>query len=45
MLAVVEGGAVEHAVDVVRAAGHDAWLVGEVTDGRKTVHVRPSDTH
>jgi phosphoribosylformylglycinamidine cyclo-ligase len=33
MLAVVEHDAAERAVDVVRAAGHDAWFVGEITDG------------
>jgi phosphoribosylformylglycinamidine cyclo-ligase len=33
MLAVVAGDAAEKAVDVVRAAGHDAWIVGEITDG------------
>ena len=28
-----------HAVDIVRAAGHDAWLVGEIVDGHGRVHV------
>jgi phosphoribosylformylglycinamidine cyclo-ligase len=39
MLAVVPGDAALHAVDVVRAAGHDAWLVGEVVDGHGRVTV------
>jgi phosphoribosylformylglycinamidine cyclo-ligase len=39
MLAVVEGDAAERALDVVRAEGHDAWLVGEVVDGHGHVHV------
>lgn len=38
MLAVVPHDAALHAVDVARAAGHDAWLVGEVVDGHG--HVR-----
>jgi hypothetical protein len=33
MLAVVPRDDALHAVDVVRAAGHDAWLVGEILDG------------
>ena len=33
MLAVVPPDAALHAVDIVRAAGHDAWLVGEIVDG------------
>jgi phosphoribosylformylglycinamidine cyclo-ligase len=37
MLAVVPHDAALHAVDVVRAAGHDAWLVGEITDGHGRV--------
>jgi phosphoribosylformylglycinamidine cyclo-ligase len=39
MLAVVPPDAALHAIDVVRAAGHDAWLVGEVVDGHGHVHV------
>jgi phosphoribosylformylglycinamidine cyclo-ligase len=39
MLAVVAGDAAEKAVDVIRAAGHDAWIVGEVTDGHGRARV------
>ena len=28
-----------HAVDVVRSAGHDAWIVGEVVDGHGRVRM------
>jgi phosphoribosylformylglycinamidine cyclo-ligase len=34
VLAVVPGDAVPAALDAVRAAGHEAWVVGEVTTGR-----------
>jgi phosphoribosylformylglycinamidine cyclo-ligase len=34
MLAVVPGDSARSALDAVRAAGHEAWVVGEVTDGR-----------
>jgi phosphoribosylformylglycinamidine cyclo-ligase len=37
MLAVVPPGAVAPALDAVRAAGHDAWDVGEVVAGRGRV--------
>jgi phosphoribosylformylglycinamidine cyclo-ligase len=33
MVAVVPGDAVHAARDAVRAAGHEAWLVGEIRDG------------
>ncbi len=33
MLAVVAEGFEDAAIDTVRAAGHDAWLVGKVTEG------------
>jgi phosphoribosylformylglycinamidine cyclo-ligase len=33
MLAVVSGGDVYRALDVVRSAGHEAWPVGEIRDG------------
>jgi len=33
MVAVVPDGAHEAAIDAIRMAGHDAWLVGEVTEG------------
>jgi phosphoribosylformylglycinamidine cyclo-ligase len=39
MLAVVAGDAAEKAVDVVRASGHDAWIVGEIVDGHGRAHV------
>ena len=39
MLAVVPPDAALHAVDIVRAAGHDAWLVGEIIDGHGRVHL------
>jgi phosphoribosylformylglycinamidine cyclo-ligase len=39
MLAVVPPDAALRAIDVVRAAGHDAWLVGEVVDGHGHVQV------
>jgi len=39
MVAIVPPDAALHAVDVARAAGHDAWLVGEVVDGHRHVHV------
>src|SRR5205807_10286467 len=33
MLAIVPHDAALHAVDVVRAEKHDAWLVGEIVEG------------
>jgi phosphoribosylaminoimidazole (AIR) synthetase len=39
MLAIVPPDTALHALDVARSAGHDAWLVGEVTDGHGRVHV------
>ena len=39
MVAIVPPDAALHAVDVARAAGHDAWLVGEIVDGHRHVHV------
>jgi len=39
MVAIVPPDAALHAVDIARAAGHDAWLVGEVGDGHRHVHV------
>jgi phosphoribosylformylglycinamidine cyclo-ligase len=39
MIAVVASDAAEAAVDTVRAAGHDAWIVGDVVDGHGRVHV------
>jgi phosphoribosylformylglycinamidine cyclo-ligase len=44
MLAVVAGDAAERALDVARAAGHDAWIVGEITagHGRAALDRRPN---
>ena len=39
MLAVVAADGVHQALDAVRAAGHDAWLVGAVTQGRRRVRL------
>ena len=39
MVAVVPADAALHAVDLARASGHDAWLVGEIVDGHRHVHV------
>jgi phosphoribosylformylglycinamidine cyclo-ligase len=39
MLAIVPPDTALHAVDVVRSAGHDAWLVGEIREGHGKVHV------
>jgi phosphoribosylformylglycinamidine cyclo-ligase len=39
MLAVVPGDEGEQALDVVRSEGHDAWIVGEVVEGRGRVRV------
>ncbi|MFM7059688.1 MAG: phosphoribosylformylglycinamidine cyclo-ligase [Actinomycetes bacterium] len=39
MLAVVPAREVEHALDTVRAAGHQAWEVGEIVDGHGHAHV------
>ncbi len=39
MLAVVPADKVLHALDVVRAAGRDAWAVGEIVDGHGRAHV------
>ena len=39
MVAIVPPDAALHAVDIARAAGHDAWLVGEIVDGHRHVHL------
>lgn len=39
MLAVVSPDDALDAIDTVRAAGHDAWLVGEIVDGHGRVHI------
>ena len=39
MLAVVARDHGEQALDAVRSVGHDAWIVGEVVDGRGRVRV------
>lgn len=41
MLAIVPPDAALHAVDIVRAEKHDAWLVGEIVDGHGRVRVEP----
>jgi phosphoribosylformylglycinamidine cyclo-ligase len=42
MIAVVAPDAGQAAVDTIRAAGHDGWIVGEVVDGHGRVHVAPT---
>jgi phosphoribosylformylglycinamidine cyclo-ligase len=42
MLAVVPPDHALHAVDTIRAAGHDAWLVGEITEGHGRVRMSSS---
>jgi phosphoribosylformylglycinamidine cyclo-ligase len=42
MLAVVAPDAAEHALDVVRAAGHEASIVGELVDGHGRVQFTSS---
>ena len=39
MLAVVAAGDALAAIDAARAAGHDAWLVGEIVDGHGRVQM------
>ncbi len=39
MLAVVRRDDAFHALDIARAAGHDAWVVGEVLDGKGRTHL------
>jgi phosphoribosylformylglycinamidine cyclo-ligase len=39
MLAVVAPGSELSAVDAVRSAGHDAWVVGEIVTGHHQVHL------
>ena len=39
MLAVVASDDAERALDVVRAEGHDAWIVGEIVDGHGRARV------
>jgi phosphoribosylformylglycinamidine cyclo-ligase len=43
MLAVVAADDALAAVDTARAAGHDAWLVGEIVAGHGTAHVQRRD--
>jgi phosphoribosylformylglycinamidine cyclo-ligase len=42
MTAVVAPDQALAAVDVARAAGHDAWIVGEITDGHGRVQMVPA---
>jgi phosphoribosylformylglycinamidine cyclo-ligase len=39
MLAVVPAGSALEAVDAVRSAGHDAWVVGEIVAGHRQVYL------
>lgn len=39
MIAVVPARSMPHALDVIRAAGHDAWDVGEIRDGKRQVTI------
>jgi phosphoribosylformylglycinamidine cyclo-ligase len=39
MLVIVPGDEVFRSLDAVRAAGHDAWAVGEVVDGHGRAHL------
>jgi phosphoribosylformylglycinamidine cyclo-ligase len=39
MLAVVSPGAIEATLDTVRSAGQEAWIVGEVSEGRGRVSI------
>jgi hydrogenase maturation factor len=39
MLAVVPHDAALHALDVIRAEKHDAWLVGKIVDGHGRVRM------
>jgi len=39
MCAVVEADGALHALDAIRSAGHDAWVVGEIVDGHGRVHI------
>ena len=42
MVAVVAPGDAHRALDGIRAAGHEAWQIGEVVDGHGRVFVEPS---
>jgi phosphoribosylformylglycinamidine cyclo-ligase len=39
MVAVVASGDRLGTLDVIRSAGHDAWLIGEIVDGRGDVTI------
>jgi phosphoribosylformylglycinamidine cyclo-ligase len=39
MLAIVPSGDAFRALDAVRAAGQDAWIVGEIVEGHGRVHL------
>jgi len=41
MLAVVPAGDAHRALDAIRAAGHESWLVGEIVAGRGRAVVQP----
>jgi phosphoribosylformylglycinamidine cyclo-ligase len=39
MCAIVKADDALHALDSIRSAGHDAWVVGEIVDGHGRVHI------
>ena len=39
MLAVVPPDGLSPGLDTVRAAGHDAWVVGDIVDGHRRVRI------
>jgi len=39
MCAVVAADHALHALDAIREAGHDAWIVGDIVDGHGRVHI------
>jgi len=42
MVAIVAPGDAHRALDGIRAAGHEAWQIGEVVDGHGRVFIEPS---
>jgi phosphoribosylformylglycinamidine cyclo-ligase len=42
MVAVVAADDALHALDAIRAAKHDAWVIGDIVDGHGRVHVEPA---
>ena len=39
MVAIVDAADRLDTLDAVRSAGHDAWLIGEIVDGRGSVTI------